>query len=171
MMKLGFSDRFPSCVYYLVVRNWRSPDSLFGKVDRRKNYSFDEAQQKFLEVWQSGLDEAVKQAPECSYETAKEQISENEQCFLKRDAIYRTVNYRSLLFVAQLFPKDQDDIELDQLWFVHSHDKDNIILCVEFKTQEDKDQFHRLAKRLGFQDGRVLLQSYVDNLLKENNMV
>lgn len=167
---MKFSERFPSCIYYLV-RKWNSPDRLFGKVDRRKTYSFDEAQQKFMEVWQSGLEDALKQAPECNYATAKEQISEGEQSFLSKDAIYRTVNYKGLLFVAQLLSKESQDFELDQLWFIHSHDKDNIILCVEFKTNEEREQFHQISRQLGYPDGRTLLQNYVDKLFQEHGTI
>jgi hypothetical protein len=166
-MDIRFGERFPKSIYYLVVQNWRSPDSLFGKVDNRKHYSFEEAQQVFKKVWEAGLDEAIAQAPISSFETVRGQLSEQEQRFLRQDFEHRTVRYKDYLtFIAQLSPRDQQTYEIDQLWFVHSHDKDNIILCVEFDTQEERERFHQIARQLGYEDGRNLLQSYVNNLLK-----
>jgi hypothetical protein len=166
-MRIYFGERFPRCASYLVIQNWRSPDSLFGKVDVRKNYTFEQAQRVFKKVWDDGLGEAVKQAPQSSYETVAEQLSDQEQAFLRRDNEHRTVRYRGLTFIAQLVKHDEQAYELDQLWFVHSHDKDNIILCVEFESKEERDRFHEIARLLGHSDGRSMLQAYASNLLTE----
>lgn len=167
MMQIHFNDKFSKSVYYLVVKNWYAPDSLFGKVDKRKKYSFDEAQLVFQKVWDDGLRTAVENAPISSYETVQNQLSDQEQHFLHQDLEHRTVRYRDLTFVAQLMKQNEQTYEIDQLWFVHSHDKDNIILCVEFKTREERERFHQIARQLGHPDGRTLLQKYTDKLLRE----
>lgn len=168
-MSIIFGHNFPKSIYYLLVHNWDSPDSLFGKAKVRREYSFEEAQQVFQKVWDSGLGKAVEKAPVSNYETVQTQLTDQERKFLRQNCEHRTVRYGKLTFIAQLtLLHDQQTYEIDQLWFVPNHDKSHIILCVEFNTKEERKKFHEIARKLGFEDGRELLQSYANKLLDEN---
>jgi hypothetical protein len=164
-VKINFGTEFPKSVHHLVVRNWNSPDSLFGPVDSRKSYSFEQAQAVFKAVWNAGLENAIKNAPVCSFEIAHEQIEEENRLYLKPSAEHRSVNYRGLLFVVQLISVSNEVADIDQIWFIHSHDKSKIILCASFKSLEDRDIFHVIAKSSGYKDGRDMIQTFVNNIL------
>jgi len=171
-MTIEFAKIFSSSIEQLILRNPYTPSRIFGRYKDRKRWDSDKAIEVFNREWAQGLraavEEAVARDKNLSYEEARVFLNEFEVKFLKSEMQRRSFEYKSFPFIVQYSRPTDDRIELNQIWYVHSHDSDRYLVCVEFNTPEELNAFNELAQRKGFGSGNHLLDEYVKSLIQED---
>lgn len=126
----------------------KGPAKVFGKdVDRRESLSDDEAIQWFDRIWKSTLESSVVGATPCDIEFVRSKVPHYAQNFINNSAQHREFTLANCFFICQF----SDLQTCDQLWFIPSTSGDPRTLYVTFKTVPIKEEFDKLARRLGWQ--------------------
>ena len=147
-------------------------NKIFGKdVPERQKMADQQLLSLFDTVWKNLLGSAVAKAEKCDFEDAKRKLKPDQQFFLKENQEHREFWLDGGLFIAQLADTNNNDQELTQLWFIKSSNVDPRTLFVTFDTLEKREEFEKLATRLGYTDselGKKLLMDFLQTVLNKD---
>lgn len=170
-MEIRFASIFKSSVHQLVVMNPNTPSIFFGEYNQRKTWSHEQAFEEFQKIWLLSMKEkfveALEERKNLDCKSASDFLSKYEVRYLKEDRERRSFKVRDFPFIIQFLDTNAGVIEVDQIWYAHSHDPKDLV-CVDFKSPEEKQRFHEMARRAGYTSGKELLTEYVTQFMGKN---
>lgn len=117
--------------------------------ERRDSMTDEEAVRRFDQTWNSCIINAITSGDVVEYEDAIGLIAENSRNFCYQDQEHRKFRLEGTVFVAQL-RRVGDGYSHNQMWPVPAKNYDTRTLSVTFQTQNERDEWNRLAARLGY---------------------
>jgi hypothetical protein len=145
----------------------QGPNKLFGDPDKRqREFGNQELLDLFDQVWNRILERAVNQADVCDSKEVPKRLTAMQVKYFDSEQEHRQFRLKEMEFVAQLSPLDNDRYALTQLWRIPSSDINPKTLYVTFETVEQREQFRRLATKLGWNDEALGLQLVIDYMTK-----
>lgn len=130
----------------------------------RRKLEESAAIQRFGELWESLLSTNVECAPEITREEAEEMLEQKLKSFVLTDYTYRLFSLYHIPFIARVTAGGN----CDQLWALGTH-RDNTRLCVYFESNEARERFDEIAKKLGWEPKALGLQLLTDFTQKFEN--
>lgn len=146
----------------------KGPVKVFGKdVDTREKLADAEAIAWFDRVWKSNLQQAVERATPCDIEFVRSKVPHYAQNFINDTAQHREFTFANCFFICQF----SDPHTCDQLWFIPSTSGDPRTLYVKFKTVPIKEDFDKIAGRLGWKPeelGEKILLDFMESVTRKS---
>lgn len=137
---------------------------VFGKdFEERDNMNDSEAIKRFDETWENKIKNEILNADLIDYDDAVQLINRKSANYCQRSQEHRKFKVEGNLFVAQL-DKKNSYYEHNQLWTIDGRNNDTRTLFVTFKTQQDRDDWERLAQRFGSEDEQLGLKALMSFL-------
>ena len=160
-----------------VFHGKHGPNRVFGlDVDLRKNFTDEQAVQRFEMVWDRELRAALEEADACTSDRAKAKLEGSSKRgsskvlgFFNPKMEHREFKLKELEFLAQIAKGEDGTQALNQLWYVPSIDDNPKLLRVMFDTVREREYFRQLALKLGWNDeelGKWLVQEFMKKLEK-----
>ncbi len=132
---------------------------LFGTdFEARDSMSEDQALRRFDEVWEAEIKDSLLSGDVIDYEEALGLLGEAARAYCRRGHEHRKFRLAETVFVAQL-ERQAGGYSHNQLWAVGGKNFDTRCLFVTFRTQEDRNEWNRLAHSLGFKPEQLGLRA------------
>ncbi|WP_437278672.1 hypothetical protein WME90_46940 [Sorangium sp. So ce375] len=117
--------------------------------EQRDTMSDDEAVRCFDDAWDATIRDAIVRGDPVDYEDVLGLIPEPSRPFCHYEHEHRRFRLLGTVFVAQLKKRD-NDFSHNQMWPVPAKNYDTRTLFLTFATQAERDDWNRLATRLGY---------------------
>jgi hypothetical protein len=144
---------------YFVTKN---KNHVFGTdFAVRESMTSDEATVRFDKVWEQHLKPAILGGSPVDAADVRLRVPEANRTHVNPTACHREFRLSGSLWIAQI-----TDAGNDQLWIVPNKAYDTRSITATFKTQDQKDEFDRLADEHGFEP-----QEYARRILTAHLLV
>ena len=168
-MELQLSADFQKNVIEFMQTS-RLPTRIFGSWDSRKGLSPEQLFSNFMQTWSAGLSNAITKSisenPNLGIQSAKDVLNPKFHAQLDETMKQCTFKYKGAPFVVQFEPIDSQKSLVDRIWHINPY-SDDILLCVEFESEEERDRFNKIAKSKGFINGKQMLQEYKNTVMEQ----
>jgi hypothetical protein len=127
----------------------RGPAKVFGKdVDRREHLEIADALRWFQRIWDGKIEPALGRGTAIDADSVLNKVPEQSRAWVNLAADHKEFWVSGCLFIAQL-PEPQS---CDQLWYISSTSGDPRTLYVKFPSVAERESFHEMAAKLGWND-------------------
>ncbi len=113
-----------------------------------------------MNTWRNGLEQSVESGTPTDVETVRKLLPERYQKYINENDEHRVLRHSGVQFIAQI-----SDDEVNQLWYIPNYDENPKLLRIVFDTVEERQEFAKLAERLGWKDevlGLALVTDFID---------
>jgi len=125
------------------------PAKVFGKeVDRREHLAMADAIRWFQRIWDAKIEPALQKGTIISASSVLNKVPEQSRTYVDLAAEHKEFWVSGCLFIAQL----TDPHSCDQLWYISSTSGDPRTLYVKFPTVAERERFHEMVAKLGWED-------------------
>ncbi len=114
--------------------------------EKRESMSQEAAAIHFDKTWEDKIRPALENAPLVTHEDVLLRVPSTNRSYVNEGSVHREFRLSGSLWIAQI-----TDDENDQLWIVPNKAYDTRSITLTFKTQQQKNDFERIAAEHGFE--------------------